>query len=120
MTIGRPAGNGSSRYALRGAWAPELDIAAPTPRVQGPDDHVRPAFAVQPWPSQHSRGVVVRPATDALRDFTRQDARALGVRDVIPVSADTAAAIATGAAAFPGDTVADPSAPAGCMPLPPL
>lgn len=91
----------SSAIARRGAWAPDAVIDAPTPKVQGPSDYRRPVFAVQPWPTQHAIGVNVQPSANPLSDFTRQDARALGVRDVTSVSAGGTAPAAD-----------------GCMPLP--
>ena len=90
----------SSPIARRGAWAPDPVIDAPTAKAQGPADHTRPAYAVTPWPTQHAQGVHVEPSRNALSDFTRQDAKALGIPDVTNVGAggitDTAAPVTTG------------------------
>jgi hypothetical protein len=95
----------SSPVSKRGAWAPDPVIDAPTPSaapMAALPPNQRPAYAVTPWPSQHARGVRVAPAENALNEFTGQDARALGVRDVISLDAD-------------GSSVTETP---GCMPLP--
>lgn len=98
----------SSPVARRGAWAPDPITDAPTGAIRTFSSRTRGAFPVQPGATQHATGVHVEPSRNALTDYTRQDAKALGIADVSNVSGSNAAS----------GTVVDATVTPGCMPLP--